>query len=125
MICKPNDQTGELTLRYDRKRMDQSINRFPSIHKEVLIKDQLPYILSAQLHSEAARLICRTIPLQDQLIQCYQRLHNINGSEQDADNKEVVRDILDEIFGCDIEIQCLHRSASKFEDQAHTLVPDR
>ena len=90
-----------------------------------MIKDHSPFIRSAQLYSEAAKLICSTIPLQDQLIQCYQKLQSITCSECELDDKDQVRDILDEIFGCDIEIQCLRRNASKFEEQAHTFVPSR
>ncbi len=85
------------------------------------MKTSKPFLELAYLHVEANNIILSTLPLQIQILNCNTELATLIASENSAIHKDRIRDLKDEIFGCEIEIQSLRYRARKLIKQAKNL----
>ena len=76
---------------------------------------------SGLVRLESSRLLLETYPLQMQIRACNAKLIELVYLQRDEMINSTIRDLRDEIFGCQIEIQTLHRRASQLNAKARSL----
>ena len=83
--------------------------------------DLLQRYNSSQLRVESSRLLMETFHLQMQIRACNAKLIELIYLQRDDSINSVIRNLRDEICGCQIEIQSLHRRANQLNAQARIL----
>jgi hypothetical protein len=71
------------------------------------VYDRQTHIVSLKLYLEASKLAYKTFSLHRQVLECQRELNALTGSYMTADLKRI-SDLRDEIFGCELEIVCIH-----------------
>jgi hypothetical protein len=76
---------------------------------------------SGLVRLESSRILLETYPLQMQIRACNAKLIELVYLRRDETINSMIRNLRDEIFGCQIEIQALHRRANKLNAKTRAL----
>lgn len=85
------------------------------------MRDRQVFLESAYLYMQGSKLILAAVPLQRQIQVYNQELRFLIGSGLTPAKKAHIRDLKDEIFSCEIEIQALRMRANRLLKEAQNM----